>query len=94
MVSGDKVGGKGKNEPRQEVVVRPYDAPPGPFMGPPSVSSYPFVCSSIERDGDRPTSLRTGEGHWVGFSSVVGSELGRRRGGGGGRREDEPSINH
>jgi hypothetical protein len=82
VVSGGKRGVKGKNEPRPEVVVRPCDAPPGPpiswvplcILLPPS----PFACSSIERDGDRPTSLRTGEGHWMCFSSVVGSEVGWR----------------
>jgi len=52
-------------------------------MGPPCGSSFPFAVSFIERDGDGPTSLRRGEGHQVGVSSVVGSEL-RWRGGGGG----------
>jgi len=61
-------------------------------MGPLCVI-FPFAYSSIERDGGGPTSLRRGEGHWVGFSSIVGSELGWRRGGGGGKWEDEPSIN-
>jgi len=62
------------------------------FIGPPLCVLLPFACSSFERDGDRPTSLRTGEGHWVGFSSVVGSELGRRRDDGGGGRREELAI--
>jgi len=63
-------------------------------MGPPCGSSFPFTVTFIERDGDRPTSLRRGEGHKVGVSSVVGSEL-RRRGGGGGWDEGRmnPTIN-
>jgi len=63
-------------------------------MGPPCGSSFPFTVTFIERDGDGPTSLRRGEGHTVGVSSVVGSEL-RRRGGGGGWDEGRmnPTIN-
>jgi len=79
LVSGSEEGGKGKNEPRQKSGLVLVTHRSGlPLHGSPLWFLPPFAFSSIARDGDGPTSLRRGEGHPMGMSSMVGSKLGRR----------------
>jgi len=78
---------KGYNGGTTKVVARPCAHCLGlPFHGYPLLFLFPFAFPSIERDDDRPTSLRRGEGHWVNFR---GWEKTGHRGdhGGGGMKE-------